>query len=64
LRQHPAVIKALMGVPAAAFWELLENIKAHLPAYAAQRLGRANRQRALGGGAMSINRWCSRWRWS
>jgi hypothetical protein len=50
LRQHPAVIKAFMGVPAAAFWELIETIKAHLPASEAQRLGRANRQRALGGG--------------
>lgn len=50
LRQYPAVIKAFMGVPAAAFWALIENIKAHLPAYEAQRLGRANRQRAMGGG--------------
>lgn len=50
LRQHPAVIKAFMGVPATAFWDLLEQITAHLPAYEAQRLERANRQRALGGG--------------
>ena len=50
LRQHPAVIKAVMGLPAAAFWELIEKIKAHLPAYEAQRLERANRQRAVGGG--------------
>ena len=50
LRQHPAVIKAFMGVPAAAFWELIETIKAQRPAYEMQRLGRAHRQRALGGG--------------
>src|SRR5712691_5689978 len=50
LRQHPAVIKAFMGLPAAAFWDLLEKIKAHLPAYEEQRLERADRQRALGGG--------------
>ena len=50
LRQHPAVIKAFMGVPAAAFWELIETIKAQRPAYETQRLGRAHRQRALGGG--------------
>src|SRR2546427_5515753 len=50
LRQHPAVIKAFTGLPAAAFWDLLEKIKEHLPAAEAQRLGRADRQRALGGG--------------
>ena len=50
LRQHPAVIKAFMGLPAAAFWELVEKITEQLPAYEAQRLGRADRQRALGGG--------------
>lgn len=50
LRQHPAVIKAFMGLPAAAFWELIEKMKAHLPAYEAHRLERAPRQRAVGGG--------------
>ncbi len=50
LRQHPAVIKAFMGLPAAAFWELIERIKAQLPAYEAQRLARADRQRTIGGG--------------
>jgi len=50
LRQHPAVIKAFTGLPAAAFGDLIEKIKEHLPAYEAQRLGRADRQRALGGG--------------
>jgi hypothetical protein len=50
LRQHPAVIKAFTGLPAAAFWDLLEKIQEHLPAYEAQRLGRTDRRRALGGG--------------
>jgi len=50
LRQHPAVIKAVMGLPAAAFWALIEHIKEQLPAHEAQRLNRAGRQRALGGG--------------
>jgi hypothetical protein len=50
LRQHPAVIKAFTGLPAEAVWNLLEKIKEHLPACEARRLGRADRQRALGGG--------------
>ena len=50
LRQHPAVSKAFTGLPAAAFWALIEKITEHLPASAAQRLGRADRPRALGGG--------------
>ena len=50
LRQHPAVIKAFMGLPAAAFWELSEKIKEQLPAYEAQRLERTDRRRTRGGG--------------
>ena len=50
LRQHPPVIKALMGLPAAAFWALIENITEQLPAHEEHRLGRADRQRAPGGG--------------
>src|SRR2546427_12254531 len=50
LRQHPAVIKAFTGLPAEAFWDLIEKTKEQLPAYEAQRLGRGGRQRALGGG--------------
>ena len=50
LRQHPAVIKACMGLPAAAVWELSEKITVRLPAYAAHRLERADRRRTLGGG--------------
>jgi DDE superfamily endonuclease len=50
LRQHPAVIKAFPGLPAEAFWDLIEKIAEQLPAYEEQRLGRAHRQRMLGGG--------------
>ncbi len=50
LRQHPAVIKALRGVPAAAVWALRAHLTEQLPAYEAHRLERADRQRALGGG--------------
>src|SRR3989442_15996350 len=50
LRQHPAVIKAFTGLPAEAFWDLIEKTKEQLPAYEAQRLGRADPHRALGGG--------------
>ena len=50
LRQHPAVIRAFMGVPAATFWDLIEKITEHLPAYETQRLERADRQRRVGGG--------------
>ena len=50
LRQHPAVIKACMGLPVAACWELSEKIKAQLPAAEAQRLERTERQRTMGGG--------------
>lgn len=34
-----------MGLPVAAFWELIEHITEQLPAYEAQRLECANRQR-------------------
>ena len=33
LRQHPAVIKAFMGLPTEAFWALLAQVKEKLPAY-------------------------------
>jgi DNA-binding transcriptional MerR regulator len=50
LRQHPAVIKAFMGLPAEAFWALIAQVKKELPAYEQQRLQRAARRRAIGGG--------------
>ncbi|MBI3301556.1 MAG: hypothetical protein HYZ72_05710 [Deltaproteobacteria bacterium] len=50
MRQPPAVLKAFTGLPAEAVWDLIEKSKEQLPAAEAQRLGRADRQRALGGG--------------
>src|SRR4030042_1834974 len=50
LRQNPALVKALTGVPATEFWNMLEQMEAQLPAYDAQRLARPDRQRAIGGG--------------
>ena len=50
LRQHPAVIRAFRGLPAATCWELIEKITEHLPAYETQGLERADRQRRGGGG--------------
>ncbi len=32
LRQHPAVIKAFMGLPAEAVWALLAQVREKLPA--------------------------------
>ena len=39
-----------MGLPTATFWELIEKITEHLPAYETQGLERADRQRRVGGG--------------
>ena len=50
LRNNPALIKAFMGLPADAFWQLIEDLQAKMPAYDRQRLDRHDRQRALGGG--------------
>jgi DNA-binding transcriptional MerR regulator len=50
LRDHPAVVKALIGLPAEAFWQLVNDVETRLPAYEQQRLDRPNRRRALGGG--------------
>src|SRR2546428_4734514 len=50
LRQHPAVIKAFTGLPAEAFWDLIEKTKEQLPAYEAQLLGRADAPPRLRGG--------------
>jgi hypothetical protein len=50
LRDHPRLIKALTGLPAKAFWELVAAIEARLPEYERQRHERPDRQRAVGGG--------------
>jgi len=54
LRQHPAVIKPSPACLRSVL-DLIEKTKEQLPAYEAQRLGRADRQRARGG-RTSINR--------
>jgi hypothetical protein len=50
LRNHPALVKALTGIPADEFWKMLEQMEIQLPAYEAQRHDRADRQRAMGAG--------------
>lgn len=50
LRDNPVLVKALTGLPAETFWELVKKVKAHLPEYEHQRHERPDRQRAVGGG--------------
>jgi hypothetical protein len=50
LRDHPALIRALTGLPAKVFWELVATVEARLPAYERQRHERPDRQRAVGAG--------------
>lgn len=50
LRGNPVLVKALTGLPAEAFWKLVQDVKAQLPAYEAKRHERPDRQRAVGGG--------------
>jgi hypothetical protein len=50
LRQHPALIRAFTGIPAEAFWEMLEKMEAQFSDYETGRHTRDGRQRAVGGG--------------
>lgn len=50
LRNHAALVKAFTGVEHEAFWELVGQVQAQLPAQERQRLQREERQRAQGGG--------------
>ena len=50
LHTHPSFVKALMGLPAEVFWELVQNVTARLPEQDRQRLERPDRQRAAGAG--------------
>jgi len=50
LRENPLLIKAFMGLPVEVFWQLVTDMEAKLPAYELERLDRAERQRAVGGG--------------
>ncbi|POZ51285.1 hypothetical protein [Methylovulum psychrotolerans] len=51
LRQHPALIRAFTGIPAEAFWEMLEKMEAQFSDYETGRHTRDGRQRAVGGRA-------------
>ena len=50
LHENPDLVKALTGLPAEVFWELVQAVEAGLPAYEAERHERPERQRAVGGG--------------
>ena len=50
LRNNPALIKAFMGLPADAFWQIIDELEAKMPAYRTGQLDRPDRQRAVGGG--------------
>ena len=49
-RKKPSLIKAFLGLTAAVFENLIAGVLAKLPAYERQRLERAGRQGAVGGG--------------
>src|SRR5215213_4690918 len=50
LRQYPALVKALTGVPAEEFWAVVADLTERWSAYQRQRQARPDRQRAVGGG--------------
>ena len=50
LCSNPALVKALTGLPADVFWQLIEDLEARWPEYERQRHERPDRQRAVGAG--------------
>lgn len=50
LRDYPSVVKALMGLSADHFWELVHQMHDRFAAYTAQQRARPERQRAVGAG--------------
>lgn len=52
LRSNPALVKALTGLPAGEFWQLIEDLEARFPEYEQERheRERPDRQRAVGAG--------------
>ena len=50
LHNHPALVKAFMGLPAEVFWVMVQKVSEQLPAYDQQRLEREDRRRASGAG--------------
>jgi hypothetical protein len=50
LRDYPLLVKALTGVPAETFWQIIDAMEAQYPDYQRQRYTHDERQRAVGGG--------------
>jgi hypothetical protein len=50
LRDYPLLVKALTGVPAEPFWQIIDAMEAQYPDYQRQRHTHDERQRAVGGG--------------
>jgi hypothetical protein len=50
LRDYPLLVKALTGVPAETFWQMIADMEAQYPNYQRQRHTHDERQRAVGGG--------------
>lgn len=52
LRDNRPLVKALTGLPADVFWQLVSDLEARMPEYERQRRERPNRQRAVGAGRL------------
>jgi hypothetical protein len=50
LRDYPLLVKALTGIPAETFWQMIADMEAQYPNYQRQRHTHDERQRAVGGG--------------
>ncbi len=50
LRQYPALVKALTGIPAEQFWELVAHMTEQFATYLSQQRQRVDRRRAVGAG--------------
>jgi hypothetical protein len=50
VRDYPMLVKAMTGIPAEHFWEMMETIEARYADYERQRHAHDERQRAVGGG--------------
>jgi hypothetical protein len=50
LRTKPAILKIFLGLPAAFFWQLVQQLEEQEPDYKRQRFAHPNRQREVGGG--------------
>lgn len=50
LRDHPALVKAFMGIDALQFWQLVADMTQRYPAFSKQQHQRVDRQREVGAG--------------